>query len=128
MQNSYNKNEKLKRKILIDRLFDEGRFLKAYPIQLVYLHYKDSATKELKVGVSVSKRYFKKAVDRNKIKRLLREAYRTNKSLHINNTKSSLAFMLMYVGKELPDYKTVENAVQLLLKKLMNRLEDEKNS
>lgn len=128
MVNSYKKNEKLKHKILIDRLFNEGRSIRSYPVQLVFLPLKDSDHKQLKVGVSVSKRSFKKAVDRNKIKRLLREAYRLNKNNYLNNTDISLAFMLIYIGKELPDYKIVEFSVQLLFKKLMNKLEDEKNS
>ncbi|WP_317045208.1 ribonuclease P protein component [Formosa algae] len=79
MKHTYGKTEKLKSKITIEKLFTEGKSVSAYPLRLVYLKtsFEDNVT--IKAGVSVSKRNFKLAVDRNRIKRLLREAYRLNK-------------------------------------------------
>ena len=128
MTNTYKRSEKLKSKLLIDRLFSEGKMLKKYPLQIVYLPLKDSQQQSIKAGVSVSKRLFKKAVDRNRIKRLLREAYRLNKVDYFNNTKSSLALMILYTGRELPEFETLSNTVQLLLKKLIKTLIDEENT
>src|SRR5690606_18210786 len=71
--------DKLKSKILIDRLFAEGRSRHKFPVKLIYLRVKDLDLTNNKAGVSVPKRSFKKAVDRNYLKRLLREAYRKNK-------------------------------------------------
>ena len=102
LSKTYSKKEKLKSKKLIDRLFAEGQSVSAFPLRLVYL----SATFEdiiiAKTGISVSKRNFKNAVDRNRIKRLLREAYRLNKSTYFNNITTQYAFMILYIGKDKP--------------------------
>ena len=70
MDTSYSKKEKLKSKKLIEKMFVEGRSISAFPLRLVYLEtpFNDGVT--IKTGVSVSKRHFKRAVDRNRIKRL----------------------------------------------------------
>ena len=73
------KNEKLKSQKAIEQLFAEGKSVSAYPLRMVYLDNQS----QLKVGVSVSKRNFKLAVHRNRVKRLLREGYRLNKNLLI---------------------------------------------
>jgi len=74
MNASYPKKEKLKSEKLISKLFLEGKSVSAYPLRMVYLKTTFDEAVKIKAGVSVSKRNFKKAVDRNRIKRLLREA------------------------------------------------------
>ena len=130
MRATYSKSEKLKSKKLIEQLFVEGQWVSSFPLRMVYLptEFKDSA---VKVGVSVSKRQFKKAVDRNRIKRLMRESYRLNKHVIFNNITTQYAFMILYIGIEKPDYLDVENATVKLFKKFIKATEiqnrDEKN-
>ncbi|MDO1502148.1 ribonuclease P protein component [Winogradskyella maritima] len=116
MSFKYPKQEKLKSKRTIDQLFTEGQSVAAYPLRLVYLKTEFEDNSPVKTGVSVSKRYFKKAVDRNRIKRLLREAYRLNKP-QINTKDEQFAFMILYIGNTMPDYETVEKATQKLFGK-----------
>jgi ribonuclease P protein component len=77
---------------------------------------------KFKAGVSVSKRNFKKAVDRNKIKRLLREAYRLNKSMLFNNITTQNAFMILYLGNEIPNFKDLEIKMKQLFEKYLTKV------
>lgn len=101
---------------MIEQLFSEGKYISAYPLRLVYLKtdFNDD-TVRFKTGVSVSKRNFKKAVDRNLIKRLLREAYRLNKAEHFNNILSPYALMILYIGRDQIDFNTVSIKMNQLL-------------
>ena len=79
----------------------------------------------VKAGVGASARNFKKAVDRNRIKRLLRECYRLNKlSLHeqLHAQHKKLAIFFLYVGKEMPDYSLLEEKMKLVITKLEQTL------
>ncbi|WP_027138054.1 ribonuclease P protein component [Gaetbulibacter saemankumensis] len=126
MKFSYNKTEKLKSKKLIDQLFSEGKSVSAYPLRLVYLPTTFTEDISAKTGVSVSKRNFKTAVDRNRIKRLLREVYRLNKPRYFNNISTQYAFMILYIGKEKPTIDQVEKRMNHLFDKFrMNTLESE---
>jgi len=118
MDLSFSKKQKLKGQKLIDKLFAEGGSVSAFPLRLVYLH----TGKSNQVGVSVSKKNFKNAVDRNRIKRLLREAYRCNKKMLIDNNLSGYAFMILYLGKDIPDYKLVNSKTKTLLAKFLDSL------
>lgn len=124
--NSYGKKEKLKSKRLITQLFEEGRSISAYPLKLIYLPVALQDQK-VKAGVTVSKRNFKSAVQRNRIKRMLREAYRLNKGLVFNNTKGSYAFLFLYLDREMPTFETLDQRMKLLLQKF-NLKVDEKTS
>lgn len=115
---TYNKHEKLKSQKAIEKLFAEGKSVSAYPLRMVYLKNDDA----LKVGVSVSKRNFKRAVDRIRIKRLLREAYRLNKSVLLDNTVGSYTLMILYANKELPDFELIDTKTKELLSKFKNKI------
>lgn len=125
MKQTYNKAEKLKSKILIEQLFTEGKSVSSYPLRLVYLETSFQEDIRLKTGVSVSKRQFKLAVDRNRIKRLLREAYRLNKNTHFNNLSTQYAFMILYFGKEMPDYAFIERKMNRLFSKFSQAIAKE---
>jgi len=75
-----------------------------------------------KTGVSVSKRNFKTAVDRNRIKRLLRESYRLNKATYFNNITTQYAFMILYIGTNKPTFTEVETQMNLLFEKFLNKV------
>lgn len=117
MNFKYSKKDKLKSKKLIEQLFTEGKAITAYPLRLVYLKTKFEDGSQLKTGVSVSKRLHKTAVSRNRIKRLLREAYRLNKPLYFNNSSASYAFMILYLSKDGTTFDKLNHNMKLLFKK-----------
>ncbi len=119
MDESFGKREKLKSKIIIDRLFAEGSSVKKYPLRLVYLPLDNTSEKLNKVAVSVPKRSFKLAVDRIKIKRLMREAYRKNKYLVTNELGGAYALMFIYTGREIWQYSDLLRNSEELLKKFV---------
>lgn len=122
MKYSYKKIEKLKSKKLIEQLFSEGKTVTQHPLRLIFIAASFNDDLKFKVGVSVSKRNFKKAVDRNKIKRLLREAYRLNKSVIFNNITTQNAFMILYLGNEIPNLKDLEIKMKQLFEQFVSRV------
>lgn len=112
---TYPREEKLKSRSLIKTLFDEGESIKAYPILIKYLKIEHQTHQ---ISVSVSKRKFKRAVDRIQIKRQMREAYRINKMTLDSSTKK-YALMITYIGKHKTDTELVHNKVKSLLKRLI---------
>lgn len=115
MSFTYGKTEKLKSKKAIAELFSSGKSISAYPLMMIYVENNIG----LQVSVSVSKRRFKHAVDRNNIKRLLREGYRLNKSLLINDEKINHSFIILYLSKELPDFQLVNSKTKVLFSKFI---------
>lgn len=118
---SFPKKEKLKSRKLIDRLFVEGKSVSKYPIKFIYLKIELPNDAVIKAGVAVSKRNFKSAVKRNRIKRLLREAYRLNKSTLFNNHEASFAFLFLYLGKEMPKFVDIERAMSGVLDQFLEK-------
>ncbi|MBK9737539.1 MAG: ribonuclease P protein component [Saprospiraceae bacterium] len=115
-------DHRLKSKIIIDKLFVHGQSHFVYPIKMMYMTVDGyDAFSGVQYGVSVSRRTFKKSVDRNKIKRRLREAIRLNDQNLLDFSsaqKDYTAIMFIFVGKELLEYKVIDRAVKKLLKKL----------
>ncbi len=110
---SLSRQEILRSRKAIESLFKTGRSVKAYPILLVW---QDSTHTEiaLEAAFSVSKKRFKRAVDRNRIKRLMREAYRLNKHVlkeQISSRQSGLQIMFIYTGKDIPSFTEVEKKI-----------------
>jgi ribonuclease P protein component len=120
--NSFGKEEKLKSRKLINQLFAEGKAISASPLRLIFINPSVQMDVAIKVGVTVSSRNFKKAVDRNRIKRLLREAYRLNKAEildHMQSSSQQLACFIIYTDKVLPDFAMVNQKMQVILAKLI---------
>ena len=116
MDFNYPKNEKLKSRKNIDLLFSEGKSVSKFPLRLVYAPLKNSDEK-IQFGVSVSKKHFKNATDRNYFKRVLRECYRLNKHIIHSHLDKPYAFMFFYQTKERLTYQEInEKAVQLFEK------------
>lgn len=129
MNFSYPKSEKLKSKKTIDLLFSKGKSVSKYPLRLVYVEsdfdISENSEQKIKIGVSVSKKYFKHAVDRNYFKRLLREAYRLNKHLLINHLEKPYAFMFLYQSKDRLSYTEIEAKTIQLFEKFVLELKKE---
>ncbi|NBL65739.1 ribonuclease P protein component [Flavobacterium sp. NST-5] len=117
---TYPKQEKLKGKTLIDQLFREGKSVSKYPLRLVFLPTNFEDNSKLKTGVSVSKKYFKKAVDRNYFKRVLRETYRLNKHL-LENTERSFAMMILYQSKDRLTFEEINQKTIQLFEKFLQQ-------
>ena len=120
-----NKNERLKRRKIIEQLFSEGRAVSAFPIRVQYKLVDELLTEPLQAGFSASSRTFKRAVDRNRIKRLMREAYRLQKApleQALQTKQRRLALFLIYTGKELPEYTLVKEKMNVVLTKLVQNI------
>lgn len=128
-QFSYTKVEKIKSKKELDNLFANGKTLLVYPLKIFYF-FKDCADENnIRCGVGVSKKHFAKAVNRNRIKRLLREAFRLNKFI-LKETihQKQLSFFVLYIDKTLPinfDFinEKMKKAMANILKKYDNELD-----
>jgi ribonuclease P protein component len=124
MNFTYPKKEKLKSKITIGLLFTEGKSVAKYPLRLVYNVGTFDEGEKIKIGVSVSKKYFKKAVDRNYLKRVLRETYRLNKHLLLDNLDQPYSFMLFYQCKDLLSYEEINTKTIQLFEKFVLQIKN----
>lgn len=121
MSETFPASEKLKSKILIDILFTEGNSIKQFPIKLLYHPIENLDITTCKTGVSVPKRNFKKAVERNYLKRLMREAYRKNKYLVESNSNQKYALMFIFTARKKYEYQEISDCIVQLLKKLKEK-------
>lgn len=128
MDFSYPKDEKLKGKKIIDLLFSEGKSVSKYPLRLVYVAHDFEENVPLKMGVSVSKKYFKHAVDRNYFKRVLRECYRLNKQLLVENLETKYCLMFFYQTNEKMAYDEINGKTIQLFEKFVKTIKEEKNT
>lgn len=121
------REERLKSRKLIDQLFKEGRSFTAFPYRVYYLFRPPgtpaaSSHQPLQFGVGVSTRNFKRAVERNRVKRLTREAWRLQKTPLqelLQSKQVPLACFVIYTGKELPAYTLVSEKIGVTLQRLI---------
>ena len=120
-------NERLKSRKQIEQLFVEGKKFTLAPFRIHYI-FSGPGNPTLQFGTGVSNKNFKKAIDRNRIKRLTREAWRLQKELLQKKLKDQgkrMNVFFIYTGKELPEYKTISEVMERILEKVC-RITDEK--
>ncbi|MDZ7741985.1 MAG: ribonuclease P protein component [Bacteroidota bacterium] len=129
MKLSFNKAEKLKSKKQIEQLFQKGSQAFIYPFKIIWLFPGQSSEVRAKVLVGASRKSLKKATDRNKMKRRMREAYRRNKTAlleSLTRTNSYCNIGIIHVGKEISAFKETEKRIIELLNRLIQ--DNEKSS
>ena len=115
MRNTLGKQERLKSKKLIEKLYTEGDSIKTFPLRMVYVQTAHTSDFPCQVGVSVAKKNYKLAVDRNRLKRLMRETYRLQKQIVYNNLEEPYVFMISYIGREEIKYEDLYLKMEKLL-------------
>jgi len=124
---TYQQQEKLKSRKLIGQLFSHGKSFHIFPVKLIYLEINEVVDYPVKTGVGASSRNFKKATDRNRIKRLLREAYRGEKiTLHnyLQAENRKVVFFLLFTGKAVADCELIKAKMPLLMQRLIHELNE----
>lgn len=114
---TFKKEEKLKSRKTIEGLFKDGKSFSNFPFRVLW-KLASTSVAPLQTGFAVSSKNFKRAVDRNRIKRLVREAYRLQKNdlqEYLKQEQKQLAVFIIYVGNELPEYDLIfEKTTQVL--------------
>ena len=125
------KEERLKSRKQIENLFDKGKSFVVAPFRIYFILNSELPIQKgengLKFGAGVSAKNFKKAVDRNRIKRLTREAWRLQKneiSKKAKETQRQLNVFFIYTGKALPDFIIVKDKVAIALKRLADKIDE----
>lgn len=121
MKASFRKAERLCSRKEISELFTSGNGFNVRPFRVVWLRASEDAPSHLRVVMSVPKRKLRKAVDRNLIKRRMREAYRKHKAELITLLESrdrNVNLMLVYQSAELMKYREIEEKIVLILQRL----------
>ncbi len=121
---TFSKEERVKSKKEMSRIFKDGTFLYSEHITMGFVKSIDIKQKQHKLAISVPKKVFKLAVHRNKVKRLIREAYRLNKFILYNNIKGFKVFyniVFIYRNKDISKFETIQKDIIKLLESLNNR-------
>lgn len=121
-ENRFYKTERLCNRKDFEQLFVDGSSFFTYPFKVVYRVVDYAEKEELKLGISVSKRSFKRAVKRNYVKRRVREAFRLNKQplkLLLSTESIGLQLLLVYVSKETQEFSDIEPKIKKIVEKLV---------
>lgn len=105
-------------------MFSKGKSISAFPLKVLY-DFVESTEMPLQAGVTASSRHFKKAVQRNRIKRVVREVYRLRKPVLqevLHNQQKSLVLFFIYIGKELPVFAEMHEKMGVVLQKLIDNI------
>ncbi len=124
---TFRKNERLYHKKSIDELFSIGQSFYVYPFKIIWVKSKEKSDRPARILISVPKRNFKKAVDRNRLKRLIKEAYRKRKTdlyQYLLNNKSELNFSIIYTASKKLTYNELEEKISLALNRLIKAHEE----
>ncbi len=117
---TFRKEERLSSKILLDKLFSEGKSLFSYPFKFIFLKIEQDDVPDIRVVFSVPKRNFKQAVKRNLIRRRIKEAYRLNKQTFANDIAGNkLIVFVIYAEKAILEYKQIETGLIKGFKKVI---------
>ena len=119
------KTDRLKSRKAIDIMFTKGKSFSNFPFRILWVNVENEDG--LKAGFSASTKNFKKATDRNKIKRLMREAYRLQKNeldVQLSLNKKAINVFFIYTGKEVPTYDLIFEKMGNVLKRII-KLTDE---
>jgi ribonuclease P protein component len=128
---SFRKDEILRKKKLIDRLFAEGSSFFIYPYKVFYLVTPLETASPVQLLISVGKRSFRQAVDRNRIRRQIREAYRLNKQQfydHIGNKQVQCLMAIIFTAKNHIPSQEQELKIKAALKRLTNEIDKKLNN
>ncbi|MGB0915823.1 MAG: ribonuclease P protein component [Crocinitomicaceae bacterium] len=121
------KNYKLCSKTTIEELFDSGISVKAYPFKAIFKEVELTTEIPFQVVFSAPKRTFRKAVQRNNIKRKCKEAFRLNKNVlesYLKENNKQIALFLVYSTSEKFDHALLEKKTIKLFNKIINKLEE----
>ncbi len=124
---TYGKKEKLKSRKLLDQVFREGRSFTVFPLKVFYARPAAVQDFAVKLGVGSSGRFFRKAVHRNRIKRVLREAYRYHKQPlhnHLEASGQQVVVFLLYIDKVLPEQGVLQQKMPQVIQKLIRELNE----
>jgi ribonuclease P protein component len=119
---NFKKEERLCNKKLIDGLFHNGSSFLCYPFKASWMFIDEPQQFPVQVLFAVSKKRFKRAVDRNLVKRRMREAYRLHKQQHLYDilisSDKKIVLSLGYIGKEIESYDFIEKKMLKLFTQL----------
>ena len=119
---TFSKAERLCSNILIENLFKSGTSFNTFPFKFVWITASESDV-PVKIVISVPKRLFKKAVHRNRLKRMTREAYRKNKNhLYDSLADKKIHLMIIFTGKTIVGYKEIEETIVNGLQRLVKEI------
>ena len=123
---SFKKGERLSSKKAISSLFQSGSSVTSYPLRFIYSRA-DIETYPAIVTISVPKRLFKNAVDRNLLKRRIREAYRLKKPeiySRLNDISVGIHLVIQYNHKAILDYQSIESGLIKGMEKVLSHLNE----